>query len=167
MAEQAAVERVVAETLSKADIADEQVSARTMRELAKVEAGIQSLVESAEEALKTLRESKLTKQRVADVSGLARATLYNNEVIDAYVKARIEDNPVGSLAQREDKLRKELEEERRKVRLMQERDGEIILLRKKVEELESELEVLRENAENARACSKAVAKPKQLKAVED
>lgn len=167
MAEQAVIERTVAETLSRAGIADEQVSARTMRELVKVEAGIQSLVESVEEALKTLKESKLTKQRVAEVSGLARATLYNNEVVDAYVKARIEDNPVGSLVQREDKLRRELEDERRKVRLMQERDAEIILLRKRVEELENEMEVQRKNVENARACSKAVAKPRQLKAVKD
>lgn len=151
MVDKIAAAQTVSQTLERLGIDESNVNARTMRELVVLEIAIQGQVEKALDARRTLKGCSISKTRLADCSGLARATLYNNATVAAYHQARVEDEPLGAYEWRESKLVRALSKERKKVELMQVRDGQIELLKTKIVELESEIETLSANLERTNA----------------
>lgn len=60
-----------------------------MKHLAKVDEVLASMVQAQTDAIQEVRNNKISINRVAKESGIARQTFYNNPIITAYIEAYI------------------------------------------------------------------------------
>ena len=71
---------------------DTDIKPVTMKHLAKVDEVLASMVQAQTDAIQEIRNNKISINRVAKESGIARQTFYNNPIITAYIEAYIASN---------------------------------------------------------------------------
>ena len=75
---------------------DTDIKPVTMKHLAKVDEVLASMVQAQTDAIREIRNNKISINRVAQESGIARQTFYNNPIITAYIEAYITANTTAS-----------------------------------------------------------------------
>ena len=137
----------VAETLAGMGEDPSGVGGRTLQQLERLEGAISAEAREIERLRLELRAHSMTVSEMAKASGISRATFYNKPLLARYLEARKaqlgikgEDKALAAAVAR-------AEEAERKVALMAERDGELVIsaaerrrLEKRVESLEKALE---------------------------
>lgn len=75
---------------------DTDIKPAIMKHLAKVDGVLTSMVQEQNDAIQKIRSNKISINRVAKESGIARQTFYNNPIITAYIEAYIAANTTAS-----------------------------------------------------------------------
>lgn len=148
MAEITHAEADLPATIERLGLDPSAMSRRTLAEIGKVEDALLEMTRETQRAREIAAENTPTVKAISAKSGISRATFYNNEDLGAYARARAAE--LFPNLDVEESLRAQLKSARDDIRLMQERDGMILLLKFKVERLESEVKTLEEDLERER-----------------
>lgn len=141
----------IAETLASMGEDLSGVDGRTLRQLERLEGAISAEAGEVERLRLELRAHGMTVSEMAKASGISRATFYNKPLLARYLEARKaqlgikgEDKALAAAVAR-------AEEAERKVALMTERDGELVLAAANRRRLERRVESLEKALEEANA----------------
>lgn len=148
MAEVAHDEANLLEAIRRLGLDPSAMSKRTLAEISKVEGALAEMAREAQRARKIAEDNAPTIKAIAARSGISRATFYNNANLDAYARNRAAE--LFPDKNEEESLRAQLKSAKDDIRRMQERDGMIVLLKFKVDQLESEVKTLEEDLERER-----------------
>lgn len=145
------VKNAVARKLEAMGVGGADMDARTAGQLEKIERALQAEEAELAKARATIRGRGFALSAVSAASGVSRATFYNKPLLAEYIELS-KAEAVGDAGATAPKA--ELEEARERVRLLMERDGELVLaladnerLSKRVEALEAALEDSRSHFE--------------------
>lgn len=97
----------------------------TMKHLAKVDEVLASMVQAQTDAIQEIRNNKISINRVAKESGIARQTFYNNPIITAYIEAYIAANISASPYETIEILREEIRRKDEQISGLVQRDATI------------------------------------------
>ena len=75
---------------------DTEIKPVTMKHLAKVDEVLASMVRAQTDAIQEIKTNKISINRVAKESGIARQTFYNNPIITAYIERYLAANTEAS-----------------------------------------------------------------------
>ena len=117
---------------------DTDIKPVTMKHLAKVDEVLAFMVQSQTEAIQEIRNNKISINRVAKESGIARQTFYNNPIITAYIEAYIEANTSANPYETIETLREEIRRKDDQIAAMVQRDATISECKAKNKELTDE-----------------------------
>lgn len=97
----------------------------TMKHLAKVDEVLEAMTRAQANAVQEIKNNKISKNRVAKESGIARQTFYNNPIIFKYIDAYIAANTVSSPYETIEYLRDEVRRKDEQIAAMVQRDASI------------------------------------------
>ena len=97
----------------------------TLKHLAKVDEVLAMMVETQENAIQEIKSNKISINRVAKESAIARQTFYNNPVITAYIEKYIETYVGTSPYETINSLREELKRKGEQIAGLVQRDATI------------------------------------------
>lgn len=133
----------IADTLRAIGVSASDVDARTWAQLEQVEACVTSEVNLYRAAKEELRRHRLSIDSVHKLSGISRQTFYNKDgLLARYVERRRADEKVALESEASTALRKKLDEALTKIRKLEERDGELVILAAENERLRKRIEAL-------------------------
>lgn len=123
---------------------DTDIKPVTMKHLAKVDEVLVSMVQAQTDAIQEIRNNKISINRVAKESGIARQTFYNNPIITAYIEAYIAVNMSTSPYETIETLREELRRKDKQIEGLVQRDATVSKCKAENLELTDEIASLRE-----------------------
>ncbi len=123
---------------------DADIKPITMKHLAKVDEVLASMVQAQTDAIQEIRNNKISINRVAKESGIARQTFYNNPIITAYIEAYIAANTTASPYETIEMLREEIRRKDEQIVGLVQRDATISKFKAENRELKDEIVSLRE-----------------------
>lgn len=104
---------------------NDDIKPATLKHLAKVDEVLSTMVEAQENAIQEIKSNKISINRVAKESGIARQTFYNNPIITAYIekylKAYVDASPYETI----DSLREELKRKNEQIAGLVQRDATV------------------------------------------
>lgn len=104
---------------------NDDIKPATMKHLIKVDEVLALMVTSQKNAIQEIKNNKISINRVAKESGIARQTFYNNPVITAYIEKYIETYAVTSPYEAIDTLREELKRKDEQIVGLVQRDATV------------------------------------------
>ena len=142
--------------LSSKKKSKDTISALKMKQLCKIDEVIQEKVRVADEAKKALEKSAINISTVAEATGIARRTFYNNDILKDYVekyssKSAISARMGSEKSSTTEALQKENKELKRQIDRFLERDIETGKLWHENEKLHKEIERLNAQVETLQA----------------
>ena len=123
---------------------DTDIKPVTMKHLAKVDEVLASMVQAQTDAIQEIRNNKISINRVAKESGIARQTCYNNPIITAYIEAYIAANTSASPYETIETLREEIRRKDEQIARLVQRDATVSKCKAENLELTDEIASLRE-----------------------
>ena len=123
---------------------DTDIKPVTMKHLAKIDEVLASMVQAQTDAIQEIKNNKISINRVAKESGIARQTFYNNPIITAYIEAYIGANTAASPYETLEMLREEIRRKDKQIAGLVQRDATISKCRAENLELTDEIASLRE-----------------------
>lgn len=135
-------ERVMANL--KAFDLDSDIKPTTMKHLVKIDEVLATMVRKQADAVQEIKNNKISINRVAKESGIARQTFYNNPVITAYIEAYISANVPASPYETIETLREEIRRKDDQIAGLVQRDATISKCKAENQELTDEIASLRE-----------------------
>lgn len=104
---------------------NDDIKPATLKHLAKVDEVLAMMVEAQENAVQEIKSNKISINRVAKESGIARQTFYNNPVITAYIEKYLETYVDVSPYETIDSLREELKRKDEQIAGLVQRDATV------------------------------------------
>lgn len=123
---------------------DTDIKPVTMKHLAKVDEVLASMVQAQTDAIQEIRNNKISINRVAKESSIARQTFYNNPIITAYIEAYIGANTAASPYETIETLREEIRRKDEQIAGLIQRDATVSKCKAENLELTDEIASLRE-----------------------
>ena len=123
---------------------DTDIKPVTMKHLAKVDEVLASMVQAQTDAIQEIRNNKISINRVAKESGIARQTFYNTPMITAYIEAYIASNTSASPYETIETLREEIRRKDEQIAGLVQRDATVSKCKAENLELTDEIASLRE-----------------------
>jgi hypothetical protein len=129
--------------LEKMKVKSELVEPKIMEHLKNIEVVLGEKFTKQEELKNEITKNRPSINGVAKESKIARQTIYNNDLLKAFIELRIENYNELDLVKRNDKLSEEIRELKKKIKKMEERDVQLELMRRKISLVEKELKQLK------------------------
>ena len=104
---------------------NDDIKPAILKHLAKVDEVLAMMVETQENAIQEIKSNKISINRVAKESGIARQTFYNNPVITAYIEKYLETYVGVSPYETIDSLREELKRKDEQIAGLVQRDATV------------------------------------------
>lgn len=123
---------------------DTDIKPVTMKHLAKVDEVLASMVQAQSNAIQEIKNNKISINRVAKESGIARQTFYNNPIITAYIEAYLAANTSVSPYEIIETLREEIRRKDEQIAGLVQRDATVSKCKAENQELTDEIVSLRE-----------------------
>lgn len=123
---------------------DTDIKPVTMKHLEKVDEVLASMVQAQTDAIQEIRSNKISINRVAKESGIARQTFYNNPIITTYIEAYIAANTSASPYETIETLREEIRRKDEQIAGLVQRDATVSKCKAENLELTDEIVSLRE-----------------------
>ncbi len=123
---------------------DTEIKPVTMKHLSKVDEVLASMVQAQTNAIHEIRNNKISLNRVAKESGIARQTFYNNPIITAYIEAYIAANTTENPYETIEMLREEIRRKDEQIAGLVQRDATVSKFKAENQELKDEIVSLRE-----------------------
>lgn len=123
---------------------DTDIKPVTMKHLAKVDEVLASMVQAQTDAIQEIKNNKISINRVAKESGIARQTFYNNQIVTAYIEAYIVANTTASPYENIETLREEIRRKDEQIAGLIQRDATVSKCKAENLELTDEIASLRE-----------------------
>lgn len=118
------VNQRVSENLKSFGLNDD-IKPATLKHLAKVDEVLSMMIEAQENAIQEIKSNKISINRVAKESGIARQTFYNNPIITAYIEKYLETYVDASPYETIDSLREELKRKDEQIAGLVQRDATV------------------------------------------
>lgn len=122
---------------------DADVKPATIKHLEKVDEVLKQMIALLSNAIEDIKNSKISINRVAKESGIARQTFYNNPIITTYIEKYIENNPLINPFDTIDTLREELRRKDKQILDMVQRDASISKFKAENKMLKEEISSLK------------------------
>lgn len=123
---------------------DDDIKPATLKHLTKVDEVLSMMVEAQENAIQEIKRNKISINRVAKESGIARQTFYNNPIITAYIEKYLETYVDASPYETIDALRKELKRKDEQIAGLVQRDATVSKYKAQNKALADEIASLKE-----------------------
>lgn len=122
---------------------DAEIKPVTMRHLAKVHEALESVAQAQASALHEVKANKISINRIAKESGIARQTFYNNPIIAAYIEKYIAAHAATNPYETIETLREEIRRKDEQIAGLVRRDATISKCKAENRELTDEIVSLR------------------------
>lgn len=123
---------------------DTDIKPTTLKHLAKVDAVLSSITQGRADAIQEIKSNKVSINKVAKDSGIARQTFYNNPIISAYINAYVATYMTESPYETIETLRSEIRRKDEQIAGLVQRDATISKCKAENLELTNEVSSLRE-----------------------
>lgn len=104
---------------------NDDIKPATLKHLAKVDEVLAMMVAAQENAIQEIKGNKISINRVAKESGIARQTFYNNPIITAYIEKYLETYVDTSPYETIDSLREEIRRKDEQIAGLVQRDATV------------------------------------------
>lgn len=118
---------------------DTEVKPTTMKHLAKVDEVLETMSQAQTDAIQEIKNNKISINRVAKESGIARQTFYNNPIITAYIECYLAINSEVSPYETIETLREEIRRKDEQIAGLVQRDATISKCKAENKELTDEI----------------------------
>ena len=135
-------ERVL-ETLKSFGL-DTDIKPMTLKQLAKVDKVLETMTQAQTNAFQAIKNNKISINRVAKESGIARQTFYNNPIIKAYIEKYLAANIDVSPYETIEMLREEIRRKNEQIAGLVQRDATVSKCKAEIQQLTDEVTSLQE-----------------------
>ena len=118
---------------------DTEVKPTTMKHLVKVDEVLETMSQAQTDAIQEIKNNKISINRVAKESGIARQTFYNNPIITAYIECYLATNSEVSPYETIETLREEIRRKDEQIAGLVQRDATISKCKAENKELTDEI----------------------------
>ena len=130
----------IKKTLNKMGYSYEALKPREKAYLEQIDESIQSIFAAEREAKLTLSRSVVSTQSVSNLTGIARQTFYNNEILNEFVQYYAKEFQKVDMSNQQNKADKKIQELQKELELMHLRDIEFEEMKIQIEELKKEIQ---------------------------